>query len=243
MGVLTLLEALFMLVPTFVAWWYHEADLGAWLVSSVITWINCWWLLGAGRKAEKHVGEREGYVIVAAVWLVYSLFGMLPYWLSGALPTITDAWYETMAGFTTTGSTLFTDVAAQTHSVLLWRALTQWIGGMGIIVLSVAILPMFGLGGMQLYSAEVTGVSYEKLSPRIADTAKHMWLTYIGLTIAEGLLLWLFGMGRFDAICHSMATISTGGFATHNDSVIGYSPAIQWIIMLFMLLSGQIQRS
>lgn len=238
MGVLTLLEAIFMLVPTFVAWWYHEADLGAWLVSSVITWINCWWLLGAGRKAEKHVGEREGYVIVAAVWLVYSLFGMLPYWLSGALPTITDAWYETMAGFTTTGSTLFTDVAAQTHSVLLWRALTQWIGGMGIIVLSVAILPMFGLGGMQLYSAEVTGVSYEKLSPRIADTAKHMWLTYIGLTIAEGLLLWLFGMGRFDAICHSMATISTGGFATHNDSVIAYSPAIQWIIMLFMLLSG-----
>ena len=194
--------------------------------------------VGAGRKAEKHVGEREGYVIVAAVWLVYSLFGMLPYWLSGALPTITDAWYETMAGFTTTGSTLFTDVAAQTHSVLLWRALTQWIGGMGIIVLSVAILPMFGLGGMQLYSAEVTGVSYEKLSPRIADTAKHMWLTYIGLTIAEGLLLWLFGMGRFDAICHSMATISTGGFATHNDSVITYSPAIQWIIMLFMLLSG-----
>ena len=97
---------------------------------------------------------------------------------------------------------------------------------------------MFGLGGMQLYSAEVTGVSYEKLSPRIADTAKHMWLTYIGLTIVEGILLWLCGMGKFDAVCHSMATISTGGFATHNDSVIAYSPAIQWIIMLFMLLSG-----
>ena len=166
------------------------------------------------------------------------MFGMLPFWLSGALPSITDAWYETMAGFTTTGSTVFTDVAAQTHSILLWRSLMQWIGGMGIIVLSVAILPMFGLGGMQLYSAEVTGVSYEKLSPRIADTAKHMWLTYIVLTIGEGVLLWLFGMGGFDAVCHSMATISTGGFATHNDSVIGYTPAIQWIIMLFMLLSG-----
>jgi trk system potassium uptake protein TrkH len=172
------------------------------------------------------------------VWIVYSFFGMLPYWLSGTLPAITDAWYETMAGFTTTGSTVFTDVAAQTHSILLWRALTQWIGGMGIIVLSVAILPMFGLGGMQLYSAEVTGVSYEKLSPRIADTAKHMWITYIGLTIAEGVLLWLCGMGGFDAVCHSLATISTGGFATHNDSVIGYSPAIQWIILLFMFLSG-----
>ena len=238
MGVLTTLEALFMLVPTFAAWWYNEADLGAWIVSSAITWFCSWWMLGAGRKAEKRVGEREGYVIVAAVWVVYSLFGMLPYWLSGALPDITDAWYETMAGFTTTGSTVFTDVAAQSHSILLWRALSQWIGGMGIIVLSVAILPMFGLGGMQLYSAEVTGVSYDKLSPRIADTAKHMWLTYILLTLAEGVLLWCFGMNKFDALCHSMATISTGGFATHNDSVIAFGPAIQWTILIFMLLSG-----
>ena len=227
-----------MLVPTFAAWWFHEPDLGAWLVASAITWLSCWWMLFAGRNAEKRVGEREGYVIVATVWCVYSLFGMLPFWLSGALPTITDAWYETMAGFTTTGSTVFTDVAAQTKSILLWRAMMQWIGGMGIIVLSVAILPMFGLGGMQLYSAEVTGVSYEKLSPRIADTAKHMWLTYIGLTVSEGLILWLCGMTKFDAVCHSMATISTGGFSTHNDSVIAYSPTIQWIILIFMFLSG-----
>lgn len=238
MGVLTTLEALFMLIPTFAAWWYHEADLGAWIAASAVTWITSWWMIGAGRNAERRVGEREGYVIVATVWVVYSLFGMLPFWLSGALPDITDAWYETMAGFTTTGSTVFTDVAAQTHSILLWRALMQWLGGMGIIVLSVAILPMFGLGGMQLYSAEVTGVSYDKLSPRIADTAKHMWLTYILLTLAEGVLLWAFGMGRFDAVCHAMATISTGGFATHNDSVIAYAPAIQWVILVFMLLSG-----
>ena len=238
MGILTMLEALFMLIPTFTAWWYNEADFGAWLVSSLITWLTCWWTIAAGHNAEKRVGEREGYVIVAAVWIVYSLFGMLPYWLSGALPSITDAWYETMAGFTTTGSTVFTDVAAQTHSILLWRALTQWIGGMGIIVLSVAILPMFGLGGMQLYSAEVTGVSYDKLSPRIADTAKHMWITYIGLTVAEGVLLWFLGMGKFDALCHSMATISTGGFSTHNESLINYSPLIQWTVTLFMLLSA-----
>ena len=227
-----------MLVPTFAAWWYHEPDLGAWLVASAITWLSCWWMMFAGRNAEKRVGEREGYVIVATVWCVYSLFGMLPFWFSGALPTVTDAWYETMAGFTTTGSTVFTDVEAQTKSILLWRAMMQWIGGMGIIVLSVAILPMFGLGGMQLYSAEVTGVSYEKLSPRIADTAKHMWLTYIGLTVSEGLILWLCGMTKFDAVCHSLATISTGGFSTHNDSVIAYSPTIQWIILIFMFLSG-----
>lgn len=238
MGVLTTIEALFMLAPTFCAWWYNDPDFGAWVASTLITWLSSWWMMLAGRHAERRVGEREGYVIVAAVWLVYSLFGMLPFWLSGALPSLTDAWYETMAGFTTTGSTVLTDVTAQTHSILLWRALMQWVGGMGIIVLSVAILPMFGLGGMQLYSAEVTGVSYEKLSPRIADTAKHMWITYIGLTVGEGLLLWLFGMGKFDALCHAMATISTGGFATHNDSVISYGPAIQWTIAVFMLLSG-----
>ena len=214
MGVLTLLEAQFMLIPTFAAWWYDEPNLGAWLISTFVTWMSSWWMLAAGRHAEKRVGEREGYVIVAMVWIVYSLFGLLPYWLSGALPEITNAWYEAMAGFTTTGSTVFTDVAAQSRSIL------------------------FGLGGMQLYSAEVTGVSYDKLSPRIADTARHMWLTYILLTIGEGVLLWLFGMGRFDAICHSMATISTGGFSTRNTSVMYDGAAIQWTIILFMLMSG-----
>ena len=238
MGVLTTLEALFMLVPTFAAWWYKEADFSAWLVSSAITWLSSWWMLIAGRKAEKRVGEREGYVIVATVWVIYSLFGMLPFWLSGALPEITNAWFETMAGFTTTGATVIRDVTVMTHSILLWRALMQWIGGMGIIVLSVAILPMFGLGGMQLYSAEVTGVNYEKLSPRIADTAKHMWLTYIMLTVIQTALLNLEGMTLFDSICHSMSTISTGGFSTRNDSMIGDNPAIQWTTAVFMFLSG-----
>ena len=238
MGVLTLLLAQFMFIPTFTAWFYHEADLGAWIVSSVITWLSCWWMLLAGRNAEKRVGEREGYVIVAMVWIVYSLFGFLPFWLSGALPTLTDAWFETMAGFTTTGATVINDVTAMTHSILLWRALMQWLGGMGIIVLSVAILPMFGLGGMQLYSAEVTGVSYDKLSPRIADTAKHMWITYIGLTAAQMILLNMEGMEVFDAICHSMSTISTGGFSTRNDSMISYNAAIQWTTAIFMFLSG-----
>ena len=238
MGVLTTLEALFMLVPTFAAWWYREADFGAWIASSAVTWITSWWMLGAGRKAEHRVGEREGYVIVATVWVVYSLFGMLPFWLSGVLPDLTNAWFETMAGFTTTGATVIRDVTTVTHSILLWRAMMQWIGGMGIIVLSVAILPMFGLGGMQLYSAEVTGVSYDKLSPRIADTAKHMWLTYIGLTAMQFLLLWLFGMNKFDSLCHSMSTISTGGFSTRNDSMISDNAAIQWTTAIFMFLSG-----
>lgn len=238
MGVLTTLEALFMLVPTFTAWWYDEPGLGAWIVSSAVTWLSSWWMIAAGRRAEKRVGEREGYVIVATVWVVYSLFGMLPFWLSGALPSLVDSWFETMAGFTTTGATVIRDVTIMTHSILLWRSLMQWLGGMGIIVLSVAILPMFGLGGMQLYSAEVTGVSYEKLSPRIADTAKHMWITYIGLTIAQTALLHLEGMEMFDSICHSLSTISTGGFSTRNDSMIGDNAAIQWTTAVFMFLSG-----
>ena len=238
MGVLTTLEALFMLVPTLTAWWYDEPDLGAWVVSSAVTWLSSWWMLLAGRRAEKRVGEREGYVIVATVWIVYSLFGMLPFWLSGALPDLVNAWFETMAGFTTTGATVIRDVTAVTHSILVWRSLMQWIGGMGIIVLSVAILPMFGLGGMQLYSAEVTGVSYDKLSPRIADTAKHMWLTYIALTVIQTAMLNLEGMTMFDAICHSLSTISTGGFSTRNDSMISDNAAIQWTTAIFMFLSG-----
>ena len=121
MGVLTTLEAFFMLIPTLTAWWYDEPDLGTWIVSSAITWLSSWWMLLAGRRAERRVGEREGYVIVATVWVVYSVFGLLPFWLSGALPSLTDAWFETMAGFTTTGATVIRDVTAMTHSILLWR--------------------------------------------------------------------------------------------------------------------------
>ncbi|MBR1516426.1 MAG: TrkH family potassium uptake protein [Paludibacteraceae bacterium] len=238
MGALLLIETLFMAIATGVGFYYDEADQGAFLVSTIITFLGGVLGLLMGRRAPKQVGEREGYVIVATVWIFYSMFGMLPFWLSGALTAPVDAWFETMAGFTTTGATVIRDVTAQTHTILFWRALMQWVGGMGIIVLSVAILPMFGLGGMQLYSAEVTGVSYEKLSPRIADTAKHMWVMYILLTLSEGLLLWLFGMEKFDAICHSMSTISTGGFSTRNDSMISYNAAIQWTTALFMFMSG-----
>ncbi|MGN0236175.1 MAG: TrkH family potassium uptake protein [Paludibacteraceae bacterium] len=238
LGALLCLEALFMLVPMFTSLAYHEPDFEAWLVSMAITLLAGLFGLLIGRRAERKVAEREGYAIVALVWIVYSIFGMLPYWLSGAFPTFTDCWFETMSGFTTTGATIASDVESLTHGVLLWRSLSQWMGGMGIIVLSVAILPMFGLGGMQLYAAEVTGVSYEKLSPRIADTAKHMWGLYIVMTLAETGLLYLFGMGGFDAVCHSLSTISTGGFSTRNESVINDGAAIQYTIAVFMFLSG-----
>ena len=239
MGALLLLEALFMAISMGVSLWYNEADSDVFLVSTIITLLAGFIGIFIGRRAESRMGEREGYFIVAMVWVVFSLFGMLPYYLSGQVPSFTDAWFETMSGFTTTGATIIPDLDAITHGLLFWRSLTQWIGGMGIIVLSIAILPIFGLNGMQLYAAEVTGLTYEKLSPRISDTAKLMWTTYIVLTAIEILALWLCGMELFDAICHSFSTIATGGFSTKNESLAFYdSAAIHYIVTFFMFMSG-----
>ncbi len=237
-GALLSIEALFMAVPTVVAYIYGDPDGGAFAVSTLITLVAGTLAMRIGRDAPRRVSEREGYLIVALVWLVFSAFGMLPFYLSGALDSITDSWFETMAGFSTMGATVIPNVEVMSHAILLWRALCQWLGGMGIIVLSVAVLPLFGLGGMQLYAAEVTGVSYEKLSPRINSTARLMWGTYIFLTVLETLLLNFFGMDLFDSVCHSMATISTGGFSTKNTSLMLCSPAIQYTVAIFMLLSG-----
>ena len=238
MGALLLFETLFMALALGVTLWYQETDTMAFIVSTVITLIGGLIGLLLGRNASSQVSEREGYVIVASVWLVFSAFGMLPYFLSGAIDSVTDAWFETMSGFTTTGATIMDNVEAQTHGILFWRSLTQWVGGLGMIVLCLALLPMFGLGGMQLYAAEMTGVYYEKLSPRIADTAKILWGLYIGLTVIAAVLLHVFGMDVFDAICQSFSTIATGGFGTYNDSLISCNPAIQYTIAFFMFLSG-----
>ena len=239
MGALLLLEAIFMAIAMGVSLWYKEADTGIFLISTIITLLAGVIGLCIGRRAESRMGEREGYVIVAMVWGVFSAFGLLPYYLSGQVPTFTDAWFESMSGFTTTGATIIPNLDVITHGLLFWRSLTQWIGGMGIIVLSIAILPIFGLNGMQLYAAEVSGLTYEKLSPRIADTAKMMWTTYVLLTAAEVLALWLCGMDVFDAVCHSFSTIATGGFSTHNNSLEFYdSAAIHYIVTFFMFISG-----
>ncbi len=239
MGALLLIEAVFMSLALGVSLWYGEADSEIFLLSTIVTLLAGIVGLLVGRRAESRMGEREGYVIVAMVWVVFSAFGLLPYYLSGQVPTLTDAWFESMSGFTTTGATIISDLNVITHGLLFWRSLTQWIGGMGIIVLSIAILPIFGLNGMQLYAAEVSGLTYEKLSPRIADTAKMMWTTYVLLTISEVLALWLCGMDVFDAVCHSFSTIATGGFSTHNNSLEFYdSAAIHYTVTFFMFISG-----
>lgn len=238
LGALLLIEALFMSVPTLVSHLYGDWDTGAFIVSTLITLGAGLLGLFTGRKAPKKVGQREGYLIVGLIWIVFAAFGMLPFYLSGACTTITDSYFESMSGFTTFGGTVFEDVEQLTHGILLWRSLSQWVGGMGIIVLSIAVLPMFGLGGMQLYSAEVTGVSYEKLGPRISGTAKGMWLMYISLTLIEFGLLYLMKMDSFDAICHSLSTIATGGFSTKNAGMGAYSAGIQWIVAVFAMLSA-----
>ena len=192
------------------------------------------------RNHKKEVQRKEGYIIVTFGWIVMSISGMLPYLFSGAIPTVTNAFFETISGYTTTGATILDDIEALPEGILLWRSLTHWIGGMGIIVLAIAILPLLGIGGMQLFAAEAPGPSGDKLHPRITDTAKRLWLIYVGYTAAETLLLKLAGMSFFDAVNHSLATLSTGGFSTKNASLAFWNdqPLIQYIVIFFMFLAG-----
>ena len=191
-------------------------------------------------KHKKEMNKREGYVVVTFGWIIMALSGTLPYLFTGTIPNFTNAFFETISGYTTTGSTILTDIEILPKGILFWRSLTHWIGGMGIIVLAIAILPLLGIGGMELFAAEAPGPSADKLHPRITDTAKRLWLIYFGYTAAETVLLQVAGMNFFDAINHSMCTLSTGGFSTKNASLAHYNaqPIIQYIVILFMFLAG-----
>ncbi len=192
------------------------------------------------RGHKKEVKQKEGYIIVTFGWIIMSISGMLPYLFSGSIPDVTNAFFETVSGYTTTGASIMDDIEVMPEGILFWRSLTHWIGGMGIIVLAIAILPLLGIGGMQLFSAEAPGPSADKLHPRITDTAKRLWLIYFGYTIAETILLKIAGMSFFDAINHAMATLSTGGFSTKNASLAYWNdqPLIQYIVIFFMFLAG-----
>jgi trk system potassium uptake protein len=181
---------------------------------------------------------REGFVIVTFGWLSVAAFGMLPYLISGAIPAPAQAFFESMSGFTTTGSTVLPDIEAVQPGILLWRSTTQWLGGMGVIVLAIAILPYLGVGGMQLFRAEVPGPTPDRLSPRIRETARLLWIVYAGLTLAVGVLYAIGGMNWFDALNHAFTTLPTGGFSTRNASMGAFSPFIQWVAIVFMYLAG-----
>ncbi|TYO98480.1 trk system potassium uptake protein TrkH [Geothermobacter ehrlichii] len=190
-------------------------------------------------RTENELSLREGFAVVSFSWILFSAFGALPFLFSGTISNPIDAVFETMSGFTTTGATILTRIEGLPESILLWRALTHWLGGMGIIVLSLAILPMLGVGGMQLFKAEVPGPTADRLKPRIQDTAKLLWGVYVLLTMVETLLLMLGGMNFYEALCHAFATLATGGFSTRNASVGAFdSSYIDWIITLFMFLAG-----
>ena len=187
----------------------------------------------------KKIGIREGIGVTGFTWIFASSIGALPYYFANVVNSYVDAFFETMSGFTTTGATILAEIQSAPRGILLWRSLTHWMGGMGIIVLSLAVLPFLGLRGIELYKAEVPGVNAEKVTPRLQQTAKRLWLLYIFLTFSETALLMLGGMNFFDAFNHSCATIATGGFSTKNDSIAYFqSPYIEWVIIIFMFLSG-----
>tara|TARA_Y100001934_G_scaffold37408_1_gene43335 strand:- start:1937 stop:3271 length:1335 start_codon:yes stop_codon:yes gene_type:complete len=194
------------------------------------------------KNPSKVINRRDGYLIVVFGWLTMVLSGTLPYIFTETINNIPDLIFETMSGYTTTGSSIISNVESLPESIIFWRSMTHWLGGMGIIVLAIAILPLLGIGGMQLFSAEApgSGISGDKIHPRISNTAKRLWFIYIGLTLAETLLLNFAGMSLFDAINHSMSNIATGGFSTKNDSLSYWNsmPSVQYIIIFFMVLAG-----
>ncbi len=239
MGLLLLIEGFFLGISSLVSLYYGQYDLVALLVTTALCFSVGITLRLLTNKAEKNIGKREGYIIVSLVWVVFSLFGALPFVISGAIPSYTDAFFETISGFTTTGASILNDIEAMPRGLLFWRSLTQWLGGMGIIVLSIAILPMFGIGGMQLFVAEVPGPTPDKLHPRIKETAKRLWGIYILFTLTEVILLKLGGMDWFDAVNHSFTTMATGGYSTKQASIAHFnSPFIHYVIIVFMFLAG-----
>jgi trk system potassium uptake protein TrkH len=240
LGLLLVFNGSFMLLCLPVSFFYENNAWEALLTASGISALtgSVTWLL-TRKQQNRELRSKDGYLVVTLGWLLMSFFGSLPYVLSGAIPSYPDAFFESISGFTTTGATILTDIEVLPKDILFWRSLTQWIGGMGIIVLAVAILPILGIGGMQLFIAEAPGVTPDKLKPRIRDTAKRLWIIYIGLTLIETVLLMFGGMSFYEAINHGLTTMATGGFSPKNASIAFYDSAyLQYVITIFMFLAG-----
>ncbi|MDE6264183.1 MAG: TrkH family potassium uptake protein [Paramuribaculum sp.] len=240
-GWLLMIEAGFLLFPTATCLIYGEMDdFTAFAISTAVTFVA-----GAGmtfgiHPARHDMAKREGFLLTACVWIFFTVFGMLPFMLGADTLSLSDAFFEGMSGFTTTGATVLDSVEHLSHGILLWRCLMQWIGGMGIILFTLAVLPMLNSrGGMQMFNAEVTGITHDKIRPRISQTAKGLWGVYFALTAALTLLLWVGPMDFFDSLCHAFSSISTGGYSTRDESVGAWQSAyITGIITVFMFLGG-----
>lgn len=239
LGTLLLLEALLLGLCFGMGFYFGEVNHLTFGLPSALAAVIGALLLYFGRHAENRMGRRDGFLIVSLTWVVFSLVGMLPFIVSGHQPRVAAAFFETMSGFTTTGATAFTDIDILPHSILLWRSITHWIGGMGIVFFTIAVLPNMGGGDVKLFSAEATGLKIGKLHPRISTTARWLWSIYSLLTITCMAAYFFGGMGLFDALCHSLSTIGTGGFSTHTASIAWFqSPRLQWIVTLFMFLAS-----
>ena len=239
MGSLALVESALLLATCLIPLIYGENDAHYFLIASLISLAFSGTALLIGKNPPSNIGKREGSVIVTFTWLIFTVIGLLPFWMSGSIPLFEDAFFETISGFTTTGASILNNIEELSHGMLFWRSLTHWVGGLGIIVISLAILPVFSVSGTQLFGSETTGPTKDKIHPKIHETAKRLFLIYIILTIAETILLIFGGMSLFDAVNHSFATVATGGFSTKQASV-GYwdSAYIQYVISIFMILSG-----
>ena len=239
LGLILITEGFFMWLGIPVSLIFKEHDHWLFLLSGAIT-------LAVGslayiplRKTELQLNRRDGYVIVTGAWIIFSLFGTLPFLLTGSIHGFTDAFFETISGFTTTGASILNNIEELSHGVLFWRSLIQWLGGMGIILLTLILLPFLGIGGMQLFTAEVPSPTPDKLHPHVKDTAKRLWLIYMVFTVSETLLLWAVEMDLYDAICHSLTTMATGGFSTKQASIAYWnSPYIHYVITVFMFFAG-----
>lgn len=227
-----------MLIPLLISYMYGEPDFSGHLKSSIICFclgLPIWYITRKNRS----LSSKDGFAIVSLAWLLVALTGTFPFYFTDSITSFTDAWFESMSGVTTTGSSILSDIEILPHGVLFWRSFLQWIGGMGIIVFTIAILPLLGVGGVQLFKAEVPGPVADKIRPRVKETAKILWMVYIGFTAVETILLAAFGMPLFDAVCHSFTTMPTGGFSTQNASLGAYeSNAIQYIVIIFMFIAG-----
>ncbi len=239
-GMLIMMLSGFMLLSAPWSVFYNEPEaLRSLLISGVITFLSGFIAFILTKKHDhRNIRKKEGYIIVTLIYLSISFFGALPFYIGGTIPNFSDAFFESTSGIATTGATILTDIECLPKGLLFWRSMTHWIGGMGIIVLTLAILPILGVGGMQLFVAEVPGTTPSRLHPRITQTAKRLWGIYTGLTFILTVLLMLGGMDMFHSINHAFSTMATGGFSTQNDSIRGYSAYIQYIIILFMILGA-----
>ncbi len=217
----------------------NEDDVLAFVISIAIAIAGSYVLRYMGREADNSLGRRDAYLVVTLTWVAFSVFGALPYLISGYINNPTDAFFETMSGFTTTGCSIIDDVERLPHGLLMWRTMTQWIGGLGIVFFTIAVLPSMVGGNVKVFAAEATGPMRAKLHPRLSTTAKWIWTIYIGLTLSCAGCYYLSGMGLFDCVNYAMTTTATGGFATHNESTAYFnSPYVDYTAIAFMFLSG-----